>query len=313
MSEQQVREYFAGYDETAEPPLPDGYAEASAERGRRRVRRRRTLAGAVTTGVAAVAALAVGVTVAGTGSTTQRPTLTAAMVLHRAALAADDQPVPRDDQFTYYKIKDSGDGPSDRATIELWLSVDGSKNGLMIVHQGGHTRRETLRPGDSGGWDIPSYQDLTKLPTDPDKLLAYFVGKQSGTGYACKGKPTEPPQKATNCQRTGAKQEAFYQMGWILDFEGGLMPPDLGAAIYNAATKVPGVTVDRDAVDAAGRHGIGVGLVYQGMGDEWVFDPKTYELLGTDGYYVTTTGGKSPLNSAVLDAGVVDKVGQEPH
>lgn len=39
------------------------------------------------------------------------------------------------------------------------------------------------------------------------------------------------------------------------------MPPKLSAALYRAATKIQGVTVVPDMVDAAGGHGIAVSRV----------------------------------------------------
>jgi hypothetical protein len=58
-------------------------------------------------------------------------------VLHRAALAALERPVgaPRPGQFVYTKIAD-GDG----SVYQSWLSVDGTRSGLLRSELGVTTR-----------------------------------------------------------------------------------------------------------------------------------------------------------------------------
>lgn len=110
-------------------------------------------------------------------------------------------------------------------------------------------------------------------------------------------------------------------MGNILNETGGFLPPHLGAAIYRAATTIPTVTLDRDAVDAAGRHGIGVRIQLGPHGNRTmpqrrgvVFDPDTYTFVGRGAYSLGRSGAKKGAwNSAVLETGVVDRVGQLPH
>src|ERR1700683_3063999 len=63
-----------------------------------------------------------------------------------------------------------------------------------------------------------------------------------------------------------------------------VMPPALTAELYLALGSIPGVTVDRDAVDAAGRRGIGFQITLPraagGEMDQLVPAPKTYSLMG---------------------------------
>jgi hypothetical protein len=101
-----------------------------------------------------------------------------------------------------------------------------------------------------------------------------------------------------------------------------------GAALYRAATKIPGSVVVKDAVDAAGRHGVAVARVDEqaGIREELIFDEETMQLLGERSVVVRKTDGGEMngqkcesadvgavlSSTAVLDRAIVDKVGQTP-
>src|SRR6266702_8322379 len=112
---------------------------AGVTRGRGSARGRRLVIGGVT--VAAAAAIAAAVLVS--ARTPAAPPvisarLTAEQVLDRAAAAALKQPTvkPRPDQFVYHKEYDSG------AIQQSWISVDGTRNGLITEDIG---LRETVK------------------------------------------------------------------------------------------------------------------------------------------------------------------------
>lgn len=54
-------------------------------------------------------------------------------------------------------------------------------------------------------------------------------------------------------------QAAFTPIGSFLGET--VMPPENAAALHKAAAKIPGVTRKEDAVDAAGRHGVGIARI----------------------------------------------------
>jgi hypothetical protein len=91
----------------------------------------------------------------------------------------------------------------------------------------------------------PTYTYLTTLPTDPDALLATI---RAAVGVPAGSKPGAVPDP---------DMEVFSIIGGLLS-QAGMLPPQLGGALYRAAARIPGVTLVADAVDAAGRHGIGV-------------------------------------------------------
>ena len=94
------------------------------------------------------------------------------------------------------------------------------------------------------------------------------------------------------------------------------MPPRTAAALYRAVTRIDGVEVDRRAVDALGRGGIGISRsdVRFRTRTTWIFDTDTYELLGTRWFFTHTDGSPDTLfgATAVLESAVVDEPGQVP-
>lgn len=156
------------------------------------------------------------------------------------------------------------------------------------------------------GPDRPTYNWLATLPTDPDALLKKLYAETEVTG-----------------ERETKAQAVFDRIG---DLVGGtVMPPENAAALYKAVAKLPGVVEVPDAVDAAGRHGIGITVTESAWAtrEEWIFDKKTFTYLGSRGYMTKNhkPGGKPGKagnpevlygNSAILERGVVDQRGMEP-
>jgi hypothetical protein len=103
----------------------------------------------------------------------------------------------------------------------------------------------------------------------------------------------------------------------------GVAPPKAEAAIFRAIKLLPGVTLNKDAVDLAGRKAVAVGLVMGGyLRQEILLDQKTYRYLGertvaikdhtehaTDGTWTTKKGGVINLDVRTA-SGIVDKPGQ---
>ncbi|MGI5197310.1 CU044_5270 family protein [Streptomyces sp. CA-288835] len=229
----------------------------------------------------------------------------AAALLEDIALAAEHADMPtgiRDDQFVYIKSKVGwsvqNDGePAKLEPIhqrEVWLSVDGSQQGMLHDPD----RRSDHEPLDKETPGIPSntnYRHLQTLPTDPDKMFKWLNSVSIGSN---------------------GKDEANFVLVGDLVSE-SLMPPAQAAALYRAATKISGVFVIDDAVDAAGRHGVAVARIDDGERTELIFDKKTKEFLGERGVAVEDMQsgfkkGEMTSRTAILERTVVDKVGQRP-
>ncbi|MEE1798945.1 CU044_5270 family protein [Streptomyces sp. JV176] len=260
---------------------------------------------------------------AGTGSQATAPR-GAAVLLDRVASAAakkGEQKVT-DDQFVYVKtLQTRNDGafdgpvkltePRDR---EVWMSQKaGPVIDVGLIHEDGSYFPITVGVPDGepavgypAGLNRPTYTWLASLPTDPDALLRRLTTEIT----------RDQDARDTPAEERDQAQDTFDAIGELL--RETLMPPKTAAALYQAAAKIPGVTVDPDAVDAAGRRGIGVARddTRAGWRTAWIFDPTTLEYLGERSYLIrdTSMGKKGTLinKSAVLERTVVNALRAKP-
>ncbi|MEU8636384.1 CU044_5270 family protein [Amycolatopsis sp. NPDC048633] len=192
-------------------------------------------------------------------------------VLAEAAGVALREPVtaPRPDQFLYVRTESPG-----KRTREIWLSVDGTRDGLI---------GDTPVPGCHRGRDCrpaPAYR--TDLPTTAGAMLAYLRAHDNG-------KDGNVNSLAKNVV--------------TLAYERALTPASY-AALFEAAAKVPGLTALDHVTDGAGRPGVGITWTNPadppgGKLEVFVFDATTHQLLGTE-------------QSAVTVKTFVDEAGQRP-
>ncbi|MEU3569339.1 CU044_5270 family protein [Kitasatospora sp. NPDC036755] len=315
-------------------------ATAEAPRGATRppARHRRPLRIVVPV-LAGALAIAAAVTVDGTGGAAGRGGVVAGggaggaseavRLLDRIALAAAavEQPAVRADQFVYvesrvsFAAQSAAGGPATPAPVhtrQVWRSADGTRPGLLREEGGPDTRIDesgpvlhldgpaaTARPGVSerggapggGGPSIgdPTHAFVAALPTDPDALLALIREQTRGQGQ-------DPDQRA------------FTAIGDLLAETWA--PPPVGAALYRAAERIPGVTVVPSAVDAAGREGVAVARTAYGRQTQWLFDRGTYAFLG-ERTVLGEDGDAGPAGtvvgtSAVIASAAVDRAGDLP-
>ncbi|MBE1492827.1 CU044_5270 family protein [Plantactinospora soyae] len=212
----------------------------------------------------------------------------ASQVLRNAAAAALRLPdaTPRPDQFIYTRTQEG------KETRESWLSVDGTRDGLVRTASadGGSNsvlpgcrdgraavvKGDQVLPGRTEPCTLePGYR--SDLPTDAAAMGAYLTENRSG----------EPGSV------NSAGKDVYY-------FAGAYLRPRTRAALYEAAATVPGLRAVENVTDGAGRPGIGIAWPSTGRSGEMilVFEPESYAFLGVSGA------------SAVLDLAVVDKVGQ---
>jgi len=231
-----------------------------------------------------------------------------------------------------------------------WLSVDGTRDGLVIqeaakspvrTHIDGCTNGRQAQTIDRpeitpkvACTPEPAYQP-GRVPTDPDRLLAYVyaiaanepVWVSIGAG---------PDRRPRGFVRLSADQHAFTEIAEILSKN---HLPAVQEAAFRAAGRIGGVQVRHNAVDAAGRAGVAVTRTEAGTRDELLFDPITYTYLGhnivgaefdlTGAHVVSSPGrgkgtaritglGMNPkpgdviYKSALLRVAIVDKAGQRP-
>ncbi|MBA2949648.1 hypothetical protein [Streptomyces himalayensis] len=144
-----------------------------------------------------------------------------------------------------------------------WQAVDGKRAGLArITVLSGPSGRGTKTMRLDADPNAVTYRELQALPTDPAAPYRKIWADTEGQ---------EPTQ-----------EEAALET--------------IGAALYRAAARIPGVFV---VEDAAGRRGIGLAFADGDDRDVWVFDRTTLHYLGSD-------------EVALLDVGVVNKIGKTP-
>jgi hypothetical protein len=218
------------------------------------------------------------------------PKASAAEILHQAADAAREQPAtpPRPDQFVYTRSQNT-----DGSVREAWLSADGTHDGL--ISQGGENipvagcrdGQEAVIKGTEpipGAFQPcePSPAYVPDLPTDAAGMRAYLEELSHD--------PKDRNSVNKNIHFVTAET---------------YVSPESLAALFEALSAFPGLTIDEQATDGAGRPGVGVSWTSPGQGKKpftmtLVFDPKTHTFLGISDW------------NAVLERGVVDTAGQRP-
>jgi hypothetical protein len=279
----------------------------------------------------AVAALAVGLTLsslpgsthpAGTAighpsSSASRPTviavLTAKQALDAAAAAALSHPgaAPRPDQFVYTKVGDGGGH-----VAQTWLSVDGSRNGLVEAQGSNGTttilgcvdgKHQIRTPGYNGKpytgpanpkAPVPLDGPVVTEPCTPEP--AFFPGMPA----------TASAMPAYLAKTQGVRLNNINDVAKVVGgiFQSDYLLPAQRAALYEFLATMPGLTLERHVKDISGRPGIGVGWSFMGSTAVLIFDPSTYTLLG-----ITTRGEQGQVGGgALLQMAITNQAGQQP-
>lgn len=245
--------------------------------------------------------------------------LNAAEILRAAAAYAQTQPAAvRGDQFIYVESSvaaiemsatGGGGGKGVPKQRRAWLSVDGTRDGMIRERPAGGSWTDIPLPGCRNGVSqaekggkvyqvpckpTPGYQ--SDLPTDANRMRAYLYGRAGAT-------------------KNPVDQQVFKEAVALIR-EARLSPATL-AAVYQALATIPGVSVLEKATDPAGRTGIAVTATsVQGARTELIFDRKTYAFLGERMVLVRDQdglrAGQVLDSAAVLTVAIVNRAGQLP-
>lgn len=177
-----------------------------------------------------------------------------------------------------------------------------------MEHRGRHPQRLLLGPG--GKLDTTAacpcgmvgYTDLGKLPSDPKALVRWAMRPPGGGGHYT---------------------TAYLAWNAFNGIEGTLtsyvLPPRVAAELYRALGDIPGVTVEKNAVDAAGRRGPAFVLTdkdYPGGGwtAEIFLSPRTFQLTGYAEHFPAKCECPSPGTgaTAILRQALVSGPGVRP-
>jgi hypothetical protein len=247
-----------------------------------------------------------------------------AQTFELAALSAESQPFmpPRPDQWIYIKqrnlhpsavAKDKGMDP-DRIE-ETWWKADGTQTYEFIPEI-----EKYLIVEEPNG-----YPDLLALPTDPEAVLSLF--RDLTTWVRLPGEP-QPGQGRDGAYVTylpapedgDVDGAVFGRIARIL--ASTLLPPDVTAALWRAASLIPAVVQAEEPVQIDGRTAIAIGRVQGGWQfEQLLVDPETYEFVGyrsvaikdhtytSPGGEVTETAGTEQFALIRLAASIVDDFG----
>lgn len=176
----------------------------------------------------------------------------------------------------------------DEEVIEVWIPADPSRE--WVQRRSGRTPVQFFDPGDeavvrdgglapdpgapellraadgafygpvTGSWQTPTADFLASLPRDPRLLLDRIYADSEGQGRSKDG-------------------EALVFVADVL--RGGTVPADLRAALFRAATMIPGIDVVDERANLSGRVGVAIGRdAEDGDRQEIVFAPETGEFIG---------------------------------
>ncbi|MDG4857303.1 CU044_5270 family protein [Streptomyces sp. T-3] len=281
-------------------------------------------------------AVVVGLTVTRDGDDEKaRPepaTETAASFFERLAEDAEKRSAlkVRDDQFVYTEREDyhwkmdpgtrwpdncSGtDEGYPHGVEEIWNSVDDKHEGFRREWAAKDMVTEfKIEPQWPDPPQYPNYRGGEGLPTDPDAMYRRLYDLEPGE---------QPSGKRADDMR------AFANVGELLsDY---LLPPKTSAALYRAAARIPGLTLQHGVKDIANRPGVAVtagSFAGKGQGlrpyrarNDLIFSERNLTYLGHSTVNLTAPNhhcdvleaGAAINGEAVLTRGVVDKPKQLP-
>jgi hypothetical protein len=149
---------------------------------------------------------------------------------------------------------------------------------------------------------------LSQLPTEPEALRLAVENRRGGSS------PLDPSPASS--PRGGATVERLLEI-----LSEPIASPALRGAAFNAIAEIPGIGLERDVADGAGRRGDAISWVREsGFGRRFIFDPNTGDVLAgaemifgpkATGEYGAPAG--TPYReTAYLQSGIVDSTREHP-
>jgi hypothetical protein len=276
-------------------------------------------------------------------------TAQAATILNRAAAAAARQPdlIARPSQYVFIKTLGTsavfnGSSNAFRLHSELdlsWLSVTGSRNGLMRSQPRSNSNlgqptgswQSTVLPGcrpghPDSGTSVPAASTQPQpassaqpQPAGSDPNPQPPVPGSCASEVAYPVLPTSPGAMLSYLYRTRQGDnpppvESFIHAGDLLRQD--YLRPAERAALFRTLERIPGVSMVQHAVNLTGRRGVAVQQTYHGISDQLIFSPRSYAFIGEREVVVSAFSGLRVGavldSSSVLKIAIVDHLGQLP-
>ncbi|MGK5558666.1 CU044_5270 family protein, partial [Actinomadura kijaniata] len=166
-----------------------------------------------------------------------------------------------------------------KTTVDrTWTRLDGTR---MAFYEKG----KLVQSATGGGTPPTDYATLSKLPRDPDALLAHV--------------------RRTWQLMNQSDASVFAMLGSALS--NSVLPPAQEATIYRAMAKLPSVKLTRGGKDIAGRPVIAVSVVEEGwIREDVLLDPKTYVYRGHRSVAVADHRDRRPEGGWTIRKGTVE-------
>jgi hypothetical protein len=149
---------------------------------------------------------------------------------------------------------------------------------------------------------------LSRLPTAPEALRLVVENRRGGST------PVDP--SPADSPRGGATVERLLEI-----LSEPIASPALRAAAFDALAEIPGIGLERDVADVAGRPGVAISWVRErGFGRRYIFDPRTSEILAEAEMIFNAKAAGYPgvpddtvfRETAYLQSGIVDSRRERP-
>jgi hypothetical protein len=240
---------------------------------------------------------------------------------YRVATVAATRPNVRPGQWVYWQetlvyAPSTAAGPAGHETFQVWTTADSGK--AAYLQKGKVVLMPFQSCAHSAGCQYIGQPVPTTLPDGQGETITGLAGKIPVSYAGLSSLPRSPVALDRYLASLPLR-------GWgpapVREFEvikelltTYVMPPGLTAELYRALGNIPGVTVDHDAVDAAGRRGLGFQVTLPraagGEIDQLVLDPKTYSLMGQQ--LILARSGRVLSGTAILSSALVAGPGVLP-
>ncbi|MBO2450113.1 CU044_5270 family protein [Actinomadura barringtoniae] len=232
----------------------------------RRTRRRLMVGGVVAVTAGAIVATQVGTTPAKTPQAGGESGSADLRILEVAAKTVENQtaPRPKPDQWIYVPELIVSNAPwarNGKATMEQWWRFDGTKTADYDAKWKKVTVHDSGLEGDD---------------RSPRQFYDYVNGLPTETGALLTRLRKDSRKIAGNNQN-----ERLFGQIFVIFRDAPIMPPKVNAALFRALAKIPGVRIEKNITDLAGRPGIAVTRDSDIGREELILDPRTYDFMGS--------------------------------
>jgi hypothetical protein len=280
----------------------------------------------------AVAAAAVAFAVAGQGGsaptvgpTGPLPGTAVRELAYRTAAVAAAQPDVRPSQWVYWKEKQFGGKPD--GAFQVWTTAD-SRRAAYVDDKGKVQYIDFCKSDRAVGFSGPCAGFIGQPAVFVAPHDTSFSGEAGPVKVSYLGLRALPRGPRALVAHLGALRFPHWA-GWgpapVREFSiieqlliTYVMPPALTAEFYQSLAQIPGVTIDRHAVDVAGRAGLGLAIAippaFGGGIDEIIINPRTHQLAGQQLVIAPHAGSPSRVvgGTAILRRSFVSGPGQLP-